>query len=80
MTSSDAVKPPTLTSPLARPIAWAGVKERARSKPTIAAGPPLAVAKAISTTSHVGAAPGHSSTAVHGTIIAMTIAMTIHDR
>ena len=65
ITSREAVKPPTLTSPLARPIACTGVKERARSKPTIDAGPPLAVANAITTTSQCGGTPGQSSTAVH---------------
>ena len=56
------------------------MKERARSKPTIAAGPPLAMVKAITTTSHVGAAPGHSSTAVHGTTIAATTPTTMNER
>ena len=80
MVSSEAVKPPTLTRPLARPVSCAGVKDRARSKPTIEAGPPLAVAKAITTTTQSGAAPGHSSTAVHGTTIARTTPTTIHER
>ena len=60
------MKPPTLTSPLARPIACTGVKVRARSKPTIEAGPPVAVVHAITTTIQCGAGPDHSRTAVHG--------------
>ena len=40
---SDAENPPMLTSPLARPIDSIGMNERARSKPTIEAGPPVAV-------------------------------------
>ena len=80
MVSSEAVKPPMLTSPLARPVSCGGVNERARSKPTIEAGPPLAVANAITTTSHVGATPGHSRTAVHGTTMVRTTPTTIHER
>jgi len=56
------------------------VKVRARSKPTIAAGPPVAVVKAMTTTTQSGAGPGQSRTAVHGTIIAATTPMTIQER
>src|SRR5689334_22566534 len=80
MVSSEAVKPPTLTRPLARLASCGGVKERARSKATIAAGPPMAVAKVITTSSHTGAGPGHSSAAVHGTTIASTTRITMTDR
>ena len=80
MVSSEAEKPPMLTSPLARPSDCDGVKERARSKATIEAGPPVAVVSTITTSSHSGAGVSRSSTAVQGTIIAATIPITSHER
>ena len=78
--SSEAVKPPTLTSPLARPIACTGVKVRARSKPTIEAGPPVAVVQAITTTIHAGAGPGPQQHRRPGDDHHATMPMTIHER
>ena len=44
--SRQAEKPPMLTNPLARPDASTGMNVRARSKPTIDAGPPVAISAA----------------------------------
>ena len=43
-----------MTTPLARPTASTGVKDRARSKPTMDAGPPDAVANASTTIIQTG--------------------------
>ena len=50
-----AEKPPTLTKPLARPDASFGMNVRARSKPTIEAGPPVAIRQTSTTSIHIGA-------------------------
>ena len=78
--SRDATNPPTFTTPLARPIDSCGVNERARSKPTIEAGPPAAVVQTSTTSSHIGAGVSRSSTAVHGTTMIPTTPITMNDR
>ena len=80
MVSSDAEKPPMLTNPLALPLASAGVKLRARSKPTIDAGPPDAIAKTSRTSSHIGAGVDCISTTAHISAIQATTQMTITER
>src|SRR3954451_6963609 len=47
-----AEKPPALTEPLARPDASFGMNVRARSKPTIEAGPPVAIRQTSSASIH----------------------------
>ena len=74
------MKPPMLTTPLARPVASCGVKVRARSKPTMEAGPPVAMAKTSTTSSHSGAGSERTSTAVQHTAMTATTASTIRDR
>lgn len=68
------------TTPLARPTASVGVKERARSKPTVEAGPPVAVTQIRTTMTGRGAGPGHVSTTAQTTLITATIPSTMRDR
>ena len=69
-----------LTSPLARPLTSAGVKLRARSKPTIEAGPPEAIEKTSRTSSHIGAGVERSSTTAHSVAIVATTQTTNSER
>ena len=80
MVTRDAVKPPMLTTPVARPSRSEGWKVRARSKPTIDPGPPIAVTTTSSTSSHSGAGPGQSSTTAQTVTIASTMPSTSCER
>ena len=75
-----AEKPPTLTKPLARPDASTGMKVRARSKPTIDAGPPVAIRQTSTTSIHTGAGVERSSTTAQPRAIAPTMPSTINER
>src|SRR5262245_47536263 len=75
-----AEKPPTLTNPLARPDASFGMNVRARSKPTIDAGPPVAIRQTSTTSIHIGAGVDRARTTAHQNAIAATIASTNHER
>ena len=78
--SSEATKPPTLTTPLARPEASSGVNVRARSNPIMDAGPPDAVRQTSTTSSHSGDGSDRASTAVHAITIPATTLSTITER
>ena len=69
-----------LTKPLARPEASTGMNVRARSKPTIDAGPPVAIRQTSTTSIHIGAGVDRISTAVQPSAIATTIPSTMHER
>ena len=75
-----AEKPPTLTKPFARPDASFGMKVRARSKPTIDAGPPVAIRQTSTTSIHIGAGVDRASTTAQPKAIAATITSTNHER
>src|SRR4249919_1165632 len=75
-----AEKPPTLTKPFARPDASFGMKVRARSKPTIDAGPPVAIKQTSTTSIHIGAGVDRARTTAHPVAIAATITRTNHER
>ena len=80
MTSKEARNPPTFTTPFARPVASTGVNVRARSKPTIEAGPPVAMAQTRSTSNHSGDGSGRARTAPQTSAITATTASTIRER
>jgi hypothetical protein len=69
-----------LTRPFARPIVSSGWNVRARSKPTIEAGPPAPVTQTSTTSSHSGARPGQSSTTVQTNAMAATTPNTMCER
>src|SRR3954451_24488345 len=75
-----AEKPPTLTKPLARPDASFGMNVRARSKPTIEAGPPVAIRQTRTTSIHNGAGVDRARTTAQPHAIAPTITRTNHER
>ena len=76
MITKVAKKPPTLTIPLAEPYARMGLKLRAKSNPMREPGPPTAITSSRTTTSHTGGWPGHASSTVHTTAMAMTMPST----
>src|SRR6476646_6365904 len=75
-----AEKPPTLTNPFARPEASFGMKVRARSKPTIDAGPPVAIRQTRTTSIHIGAGVDRARTTAQPHAITPTITRTNHER
>ncbi len=70
------MKPPVLTMPEALPMRVGGLNVRARSKPIIEPGPPMAMSTTRTTSIHSGARPGQSSTTVQAAIAAATIHST----
>ena len=80
MVSSEATKPPTLTTPLALPCRSAGFQVRAKSKPIIEPGPLVPRTTTSTTSSHSGARPGHSSTTLHVLAVRTRIEKTSTER
>lgn len=80
MDSSDAMKPPMFTMPVAVPTRIAGLKVRAKSKAIMEPGPPTASASTRAVSSGRGAGPGYTSTASQAPAISPAIARTIVDR
>ncbi|MDI2022123.1 hypothetical protein PJL18_02652 [Paenarthrobacter nicotinovorans] len=74
-----AMKPPTLTIPVAVPIRCEGLNVRAKSKPIMEPGPPMASTTTKRTRSQSGARSGRRSTAAHAMAVAVVIKRTIAD-
>ncbi len=74
------MKPPWLMMPLALANRSGGLEVRPTSNPIIEAGPPTPTTSTSTTSSGVGAWPGHARTAVHVTTMAETMVRTIVDR
>ena len=66
--------------PVALASRSAGLEVRARSKPIIEAGPPAPMTWVRTASSHSGALPGQTSTAVQVATIDHTITSTIDER